>query len=370
MDKSRFKINPVLWGVPLVLSGIGILLIVSTTGPSSFSINGTPYQVGLKQLLWLCMAIIASVFMYNVPLKIWYRISPYMLICSWIMTWLPKVPGIGMAIGGARRWVHIPGVSVSLQPSELLCLSLALHLAKILSRRTQKADGVQFLEVVGLFLACALPVMMQPDMGTTMVMFVISMGMYVERKGWKFPLCGLLIGAVGFYGMILLQPYRMRRLAAWLDPWSDPFNNGYQTIQGLIAFANGGFWGSGLGHGFQKLNYLPAAYTDFIYAAISEEMGLIGALVLLMAVAYWLSQVNKVYFRCEEGYMASLTWGLALTVLFPLVINVGGVTKLIPLTGMPFPFLSYGGTSLLMMWSRIGVIMRLEKESEPDYDED
>ena len=98
-------------------------------------------------------------------------------------------------------------------------------------------------------------------------------------------------------------------------------------------------------------------------------MGLIGALVLLMAVAYWLSQVNKVYFRCEEGYMASLTWGLALTVLFPLVINVGVVTKLIPLTGMPFPFLSYGGTSLLMMWSRIGVIMRLEKESEPDYED-
>lgn len=369
MTKSKFRVNPALWGVPLILSGMGILLIVSTTGPSSFSVHGTPYQMGLKQLQWLILGFVAMGVMYSIPLRAWYRLSAPLLITSWFLTWLPKLPVIGMSVGGARRWIHIPGVPVSIQPSELLCLALALHLAKILSRKTDKTKLAQFGSVVILFLLCALPVMAQPDLGTTMVLFIISMGMYVERKGWILPSIGAVIGALGIFGLILIEPYRMRRITAFLNPWSDPLNKGYQAIQGLIAFANGGIWGSGLGHGFQKLNYLPAAYTDFIYAAVGEEMGLMGTAFLLIIFAFWLAQVVKVYFRCEEGYMASLTWGLALTVLFPLVINVAGVTKLLPLTGMPFPFLSYGGTSLMMMWSRVGIIMRLEKESEPDYED-
>ncbi len=369
MSDHRFRINPVLWGVPLILSGVGILLIVSTTGPASFTVSGTPYQIGLKQFSWLLIGIFAAAVMYSIPLRVWYRLSGKLLVTAWLLSWLPRVPVIGMAVGGARRWIHIPGIPVSIQPSELLCLALALHLAKILSRRTDKSDLSLFCSVFLLFLLCALPVIMQPDLGTTMVLFVISMGMYVERRGWLYPIFGAIFAGIGIWILIMIEPYRMRRIVAYQNPWADPFNKGYQAIQGLIAFANGGLWGSGLGHGFQKLNYLPAAYTDFIFAAIGEEMGLIGALFLLMAFAYWISQVAKIYFRCDEGYMAALTWGLTLTVLFPLVINVGGVTKLIPLTGMPFPFLSYGGTSLLMMWSRVGVIMRLEKESEPEYED-
>jgi len=358
-----------LWTIPLVLSGIGMLLIVSTTGPTSFGMHGTPYQMGLKQLGWLVLGICAMRLMYMIPLRVWYKTSGYLIVISWILTWCPKLPVIGMAVGGARRWIHIPGIPISLQPSELLCLSLALHVAKLLSRRNDKPKWAQFFSIVLLFLICAVPVMLQPDLGTTMVMFVIVMGMFVERKGWTFPCVGAVVGVTAVIGLIAIEPYRMRRITAFLNPWSDPLNKGYQAIQGLIAFSNGGLWGSGLGHGFQKLNYLPAAYTDFIFAAVGEEMGLMGTLFILGIFALWLVQVAKIYMDCEEGYMASLSWGLALTILFPLVINVGGVTKLIPLTGMPFPFLSYGGTSLMMMWSRIGILMRIEKECDEDYED-
>lgn len=366
---NKFHVNPMIWAVPLVLSGIGILLIVSTTGPTSFNIHGTPYQMGLKQLGWLSIGVLAMYVMYKVPLRFWYKTSGYLLVTSWILTWLPKLPVIGVAVGGARRWIHLPGIPISLQPSELLCLSLALHIAKLLSRKNNRSKFVQFLSIAILFIICAVPVMLQPDLGTTMVMFVIVMGMFVERKGWLYPCIGAVLGSIGIVGLIAMEPYRIRRVTAFLDPWSDPLNKGYQAIQGLIAFANGGFWGSGLGHGFQKLNYLPAAYTDFIFAAVAEEMGFIGALFVLGLFALWLTQTAKIYMNCEEGYMASLTWGLALTILFPLVINVGGVTKLIPLTGMPFPFLSYGGTSLLMMWARIGILMRIERECDEDYED-
>ena len=230
--------------------------------------------------------------------------------------------------------------------------------------RWNKDPGKAFLSTIILVVLAAVPLSLQPDLGTIILIFLVSMGMYVERIGWKWPvIAGGLLGGCIFPMLIFFEPYRMRRVSAFLDPWSDPLDKGFQAIQGLIAFSNGGFWGAGLGHGFQKLNYLPAAYTDFIYAAIGEELGLMGTLGVIGLFAFWVSQTKMIYYRVPDGFKTSLTWGVTLTVVIPLVINVAGVTKLIPLTGMPLPFISYGGTSLLTMWSRIGIMLRLEKES-------
>ncbi|MDL2298928.1 putative lipid II flippase FtsW [Synergistaceae bacterium OttesenSCG-928-D05] len=356
-----FKINPFLWVIPLVLSGIGILMITSTTSPTSFEYTGTPFLVGIRQLKWLGIALVTMLAMSAIPLKFWYKMSGVIFLLTWAMSFLPLVPGIGAQIGGANRWIQLPGISI--QPGELLCLAVALHLAKLLSRGDKRAPKAFFITLVIFFIAM-IPLMLQPDFGTTILIFFVSMGMFVERYGWKWPLLvgGTLCG-IGLPTFIFLEPYRMRRVTAFLDPWSDPLGKGFQAIQGLIAFANGGLWGSGLGHGFQKLNYLPAAYTDFIYAAIGEELGFVGTGGVLLLFAFWVLQTRQLYYRTSNAFMASLTWGVTLTVLFPLVINVAGVTKMIPLTGMPLPFISYGGTSLLMMWARIGMLVRLEKES-------
>lgn len=359
----KLRINPFIWIIPLILSGIGILMITSTTSPNSFIYTGTPFQMGIKQLQWLFIAIIAMFVVYSVPLRIWYRLSAPILIMAWIMSWGPLIPGVGVAIGGARRWIHIPGVAVSIQPGEILCLAIALHLAKLLSRE-QKDPAKTFITTITLVGLAALPLLLQPDLGTTILIFTVAMGMYVERIGWRWPLIagGSIVG-VALPMLILFEPYRMRRMAAFMDPWTDPLDTGFQAIQGLIAFSNGGFWGTGLGHGFQKLNYLPAAYTDFIYAAIGEELGLVGTLGVLALFAFWVAQTRMIYYRVPDGFKSSLTWGVTLTIIIPLAINVAGVAKLMPLTGMPLPFVSYGGTSLLTMWSRIGIMLRLEKES-------
>ena len=361
--KKNYRINPFIWVIPLILSGIGILMITSTTSPNSFTLTGTPFQMGIKQAEWLLIALSGMFVVFAIPLRFWYKVSTSLLILSWLMCWLPLIPGIGTHVGGASRWINIPGSSFWIQPGELLCLAITLHLAKLLSR-WDKDPGRAFLSTIILVVLAAVPLSLQPDLGTIILIFFVSMGMYVERIGWKWPiLAGGLLGGCIFPLLIVLEPYRMDRVAAFLNPWSDPLDKGFQAIQGLIAFSNGGFWGTGLGHGFQKLNYLPAAYTDFIYAAIGEELGLIGTLGVIGLFAFWVSQTKMIYYRVPEGFKTSLTWGVTLTIILPLVINVAGVTKLIPLTGMPLPFLSYGGTSLLTMWSRVGIILRLEKES-------
>ncbi len=362
-NKKKFRINPFIWVIPLILSGIGILMITSTTSPNSFTLTGTPFQMGIKQAQWLLIALTGMFVVFAIPLRFWFKLSAPILILTWVMCWLPLIPGVGMNVGGASRWINVPGSSVSIQPGELLCLAVALHIAKLLSR-WDKDPGKAFLSTVILVVLAALPLSLQPDLGTIILIFLVSMGMYVERIGWKWPvIAGGLLGGCIFPMLIFFEPYRMRRVSAFLDPWSDPLDKGFQAIQGLIAFSNGGFWGAGLGHGFQKLNYLPAAYTDFIYAAIGEELGLMGTLGVIGLFAFWVSQTKMIYYRVPDGFKTSLTWGVALTVVIPLVINVAGVTKLIPLTGMPLPFISYGGTSLLTMWSRIGIMLRLEKES-------
>ncbi|KEJ91887.1 FtsW/RodA/SpoVE family cell cycle protein [Synergistes jonesii] len=364
-SKERgYKANPFIWVIPLILSGIGILMITSTTSPTSFIYTGTPFQMGIKQLRWLGIALCGMFFVYSVPIRIWYKYSSLLLILMWFVSWLPLFPGVGEAIGGARRWIRLPGLAVSLQPGELLCLAVALHVAKLLSRKAERDPLKSFTMTMILTLLAVLPLIAQPDLGTTILIFTVAMGMYVEKVGWRYPLfAGGSIAAAALPMLIVFEPYRMRRLLAWLDPWRDPLNKGFQAIQGLIAFANGGLWGSGLGHGFQKLNYLPAAYTDFIYAAVGEELGFAGTLCILALFAFWLMQTRDSYFRSEDSFKATLIWGISLTILLPLVINVAGVTKMIPLTGMPLPFVSYGGTSLVTMWARVGLLLRLEKDS-------
>lgn len=363
LNGSPFKINPFLWVIPLVLSGIGILMITSTTSPASFQFSGTPFLVGMRQLKWLGVAMIGMLIISALPLKFWYRFSVPVFFITWVASWLPLLPGVGSNIGGASRWIQFPGFSI--QPGELLCLATALLMAKFVSRGQKTASSAFFATIIIVCFAC-LPLAFQPDFGTMVLVFLVSMGMFVEKYGWSWPvLVGGPIAAAMIPAMILGESYRMRRIAAFLNPWEDPLGKGYQAIQGLIAFANGGFWGTGMGHGFQKLNYLPAAYTDFIYAAIGEELGLMGTLGVLTLFAFWIAQTQNLYFNSRDHFSAAMTWGVTLTVLLPLLINVAGVTKMIPLTGMPLPFISYGGTSLITMWARVGLLVRIEKENGP-----
>ncbi|WP_352426103.1 FtsW/RodA/SpoVE family cell cycle protein [Aminomonas paucivorans] len=363
---SGIRPDPLIWLIPLFLTGLGVLVITSTTSPLAFANEGTPFSVGLRQFRWLLVGILGLLSAWLVPTRFWLRTSGLWWFCALLLTFATLIPGVGASVGGARRWIRLGGLSI--QAGELLFLALTVHLTKILYRDQQ--DTVRaFVKTLILLSLSSIPLLLQPDLGTTILVFSVCMGLFVEKYGWKLPLLTSFGGLAALIPLILLEPYRLRRISAFLDPWKDPLDTGFQAIQGLIAFNNGGGFGTGLGHGFQKLQYLPAAYTDFLYAALGEELGLLGTLGVLALYGCWTLRLYRLYMRTEDPLRASLFWGLTLTVILPLFINLGGVTKMMPLTGMPLPFLSYGGSSLVTMWFRIGLLLRLCREEPMEVEE-
>jgi cell division protein FtsW len=250
-----------------------------------------------------------------------------------------------------------------LQPLELLSLFLPIHLSKCLSG----SDGVPFEVFLRITVFIALvsiaPLLLQPNFGGSIIILALCMAIHVENRGWKYPLISVPVFATMAVPMVLFFGYRMRRITAFLDPWADPLNSGFQVIQGLIAFANGGITGVGIGKGMQKLSYLPAAHTDYIFPAIGEEFGIIGTLGILAVFVFWFLVIWGLYRRQQDPFLSALTWGIAVSIALPLFVNLGGVMNLIPLTGIPLPFISYGGSALLVTWVKVGVLIRIAKES-------
>jgi cell division protein FtsW len=288
------------------------------------------------------------------------RMSGLLWVAAVAMTVGTLIPGLGVKVGGARRWLNL-GV-VQFQPLEILTLAIPLFLADRLPKSTRDVFQCFCRPSISLAMFSALPLFGQPNMGGIILVFAICMSMHVVARGWKYPLAGALFLFLVFVAMIYMEPYRIRRLLAFLDPWDDPLDTGFQIIQGLVAFSNGGILGVGVGKGLQKLNYLPAAHTDYIFPAIGEEFGLLGTLLVVSLYAYWAFKCYLLYRRSDDLYISLLVWGMTVSILFPMFVNLGGVMKLMPLTGIPLPFLSSGGTALVFAWVKVGILMRIEKE--------
>lgn len=356
--------DPLLWLIPLLLSGIGVIMISSSSSPISMARFGSPQALGIKQAVWLLLGLLVMLFTYSVPIEAWRRKSGFLWVIAVIFCFLPLFPVIGVSAGGARRWVNLGIVTV--QAADILFFAFTLHASrKLFENRGKETPAGSFFKVFILGAISVIPLLLQPDMGSTILVFVLAMGIYIPLFGWGFPLvCGGGLAALGF-PFIFTHGYRLRRLKAFLDPWEEPLGSGFQAIQGLVAFSNGGIWGMGLGQGLQKLKYLPASHTDFILAAVGEELGLAGSLAVIALFGLWYFRLLGHYRRLEGSFEACLIWGLCLNVFIQMAINIGGVTKLIPLTGMPLPFLSYGGSSLVMMWARVGLLLRLSRCRQP-----
>lgn len=353
--------DPVIWIVPLILSALGIVVILSLTtvrlGDGSVS-----FVLGQRQAQWLAVALICMLISSALPLDFWWNRSGLFLASSWILTWLTLIPGIGTGGGGASRWIKLG--PISFQPLELLVFFLMIHLCKIYTRKQLKSFRSFSLTLLLIFIA-AIPVLLQPDLGGTLLLFFLAMGIYVQAYGFLLPLTSAILLSPVFV-FLSQKGYRQRRIVAWLDPWSDPSDVGYQTIQGLIAFANGGFWGTGLGKAVQRSRFLPAAHTDFVFAAIAETLGVIGSVTILSLFLLWFFRIYCHFRQAEDSSIALLLWAGALSIAIPLIVNIGGISNAIPMTGMPLPFLSYGGSSLVISWLKIGLILRALREL---YDE-
>ncbi len=322
--------------------------------------TGSAFSRGIRQLQGLGLGLISMVIFSMIPTDFLKRAGGLLWILAVIAAVLTLFPGIGVKVGGARRWIDLG--PVRFQPLEILTLTVVIELAKSLAG-SEKTGMSAFFRITAVILCVSVfPLVLQPNMGGTILIFSLCMAIHIELKGWGMP---LLLGTTLFplfLWFIVQGGYRLRRYIAFIDPWKDPLSSGFQVIQGLVAFANGGISGVGIGNGLQKMNFLPAAHTDYILATLGEEFGLIGTLTVLLLFMLWTSRVYLLYVKATDPFQAALTWGIAISVLFPFFINVGGVLKMIPLTGIPLPFMSFGSSALIVMWMKIGILLRLHKE--------
>jgi len=339
-------------------------MILSITGRTQLSGNEYTFTFVYRQIIWLALGFTLMSFVSKIPLDFLKRFSGVIWIFAVIIT-LSTITGyFGVEGGGARRWIRFG--PIGFQPVEFLTIAVVIHLANLLTRNELEGKLRVFFKTVFVTLISISPLLLQPDMGGVILVIIIAMAIFVEARGWFLPvLTGVVTLPLSIY-MIFSEGYRIRRYFAFADPWNSPLDGGYQVIQGLIAFANGGLIGRGVGRGFQKLRYLPAAHTDFIFASIGEEFGLIGTLFILFLFFMLTISIFKIYLGLLTPFHRIFIWGIVISLLLPFFINVAGVTKLLPLTGMPLPFLSYGGSSMLFSWVKIGLITGIVRDRKKE----
>ncbi|MBQ7543698.1 MAG: cell division protein FtsW [Synergistaceae bacterium] len=350
--------------IPLILSGCGLVMISSLSLRNSFA-GGNPYMGPLKQFQFISLGFTVMVMMLRLPTSTLRKHSFKIFVVAIILLILTIIPGIGIEVNGARRWIALPGFRF--QPVELMLFAVPVLMAKRLTDDdvvNERKDFHAFITpTLMISLINAGLLLMQPNLGSTIIIAAICFVMHIERRGWKYPAMGIMMGAVAVVFLILIAPYRMRRFTAFWDPWSDPSNAGFQIIQGLVAFANGSVTGVGIGKGLQENRYLPESDTDYIFPAIGEEFGLVGTMFLVSLYAVWTWRAYYIYRDAKTPFTKCLALGLAASVVFPMFVNVAGVTKLMPLTGIPMPFISSGGSAMLFMWAKVGVLLRIKAES-------
>ena len=273
---------------------------------------------------------------------------------------LTFIPGIGVRVGGAQRWIQLP-LGSRFEPSELLKLSYALLIAGMVVRRETVFRHVKMGWQMIMFFVPLFLLLKQPDFGSTVIILLISISMvYVMGAALKWLAVGFVSAIPILYFLVWQVPYRRARLQTFLDPWSDPEQKGFQVIQSMLSIHSGGLTGQGLGQGQGKLFFLPEAHTDFTMAVLGEEMGFIGIVVLILVYGFLIFRGFQISIQTEDKFKKYLALGLILSFAFAVFINIGVVTGLLPTKGLTMPFLSYGGSSLLAQSILFGLLVNIE----------
>ncbi|MBU2025836.1 putative lipid II flippase FtsW [Patescibacteria group bacterium] len=341
----------------------GLIMIFSAGVALSLNNYGKPYYYFFHQLLY---GILPGLFLWVVFQNINYRKLERWSFLAFIITIvlliLVLIPGIGSAYKGASRWIQMG--PINFQPTEFAKLTIILYLAAWLSRKQEKLKQFSegFLPFVAVLALMGILVIQQPDVGTLGIITIIAIVIFFLAQGKLSHLFLLgLGGLVFFYTMIKIAPYRMARLTVFLDPATDPQGIGYQINQALIAIGSGGIWGIGLGHGRQKFLYLPEPVGDSIYAIICEELGLIGGVILLLLflVVGWRGFI--IAKNAPDLFGRLVAGGITAWIVFQAFINIAAITALIPLTGIPLPFVSYGSSALIVSLIATGILLNISK---------
>jgi cell division protein FtsW len=360
------RLVPDLWlfGVAVVLLSAGVVMVYSASTIVAADRFHDPYFFLKKQLFW---ALIGAGAMW-VALRVDYRwleraVVPALIVAGVLLV-LVLVPPIGQAINGTRRWIRLG--PVSFQPAELAKLALVVYLAAFLARKRGDMDRFRTGTLPPLLVAGAMAalVLVQPDLGNCLTLIALTFGLlYLAGSPIKH-LAWVAAPAVPLIALaVWMAPYRMRRITAFIDPWADPRGSGFQIIQSWLALGNGGLFGQGIGGSRQKLFYLPESHTDFIFAILGEELGFVGglAIVALFAVLIW--RGLRVGLRAPDAFGAYLALGITVLLATQTLVNLGVVTGLLPTKGLPLPFISFGGSALLMTMLATGVLLNISQHA-------
>jgi cell division protein FtsW len=345
-----------------VLDIIGLVMVLSASSVHDIRVFHSAWYSFIRQSVYVVGGCIAMAIGARINYRLWRRWSAPLLAICVCLCLAVLVPGIGVRVAGSSRWLGAG--PVQFQPSEVLKFALVVFCADVLSRRAHAmGDGhYAYTPVVLAFLGTGFLIMLQPDMGTTLVLGCIVLAVMFAGGVPMVTMTGMvLLGAFGAFVLGLVEPYRRARMLAFLHPLADKSNTGYQSVQGLVALGSGGFFGVGLGASRAKWGFLPNAHTDFIFAIIGNELGLVGALLVVGLFVGFAVLGIRAAVRAPDRFGALLGTGITAWIVGQAILNIGAVIGLFPVTGVPLPFVSYGGTSLIIAMGAVGVLLNIAR---------
>lgn len=356
---------PLLAGC-LALLGLGLVMVTSASSEVASALSGNPLYHSIRHLIYLAIGGAACIITLQVPMAFWQRHGARLMLLAFVLLIMVLLPGIGREVNGAKRWIGF-GL-FNLQPSELAKLFTVMFIAGYLVRRQDEVRSklTGFIKPMLVLGPMAVLLLAEPDFGATVVLVgsCIAMLFLGGINLVRFiPLVAAVLGA----GVLVMtsQSYRMQRLTNFIDPWADQYGAGYQLSQALIAFGRGEWFGVGLGNSIQKQFYLPEAHTDFVFAVLAEELGMVGALATVALFVF--VSVRALYIglwaeKARQYFSAYVAYGLAFQWIGQVLINIGVNVGLLPTKGLTLPFLSYGGSSLVICCVCMGLLLRIEWE--------
>ena len=343
------------------LTMVGLVMVLSASSVSAFAEYGSSFLFFKRQLLYSVVGSVALLGAARLRYQVWQRAWVPLLGLTFILLILVLHPSAGTVAGGAARWIQVG--PVSLQPSELAKFAVVAACASILARnvKTLESDPVRWIvPLVFIVGGVSLLILLQPDLGTMMVIALTAFVLlFVVGVRLRLLLSTAIVsGALGL-ALIMGEGYRRTRFLSFLHPWSDPHHTGYQIVQSLIALGSGHLFGVGLGASRQKWMYVPNAHTDFIFAILGEELGLIGELVILALFGGLVYAGIRIALRAPDAFGRLLAGGITAWLGLQALVNLGAVTGLLPITGVPLPFVSFGGSSLIVSLAAVGVLLSI-----------
>lgn len=363
---GRFHFDPMLITVSLSLLLIGYVMVASASLHLGVKMSGNSFYYPIRQTLHIGLGVFLGACVALTPIRTWEKMGQGLFIAGLLMLVIVLIPGLGIKVNGSIRWLSIGGLRI--QVSEIVKFFAVIYMAGYVTRHQQtiRESAFGLIKPLILFSVASILLLMEPDFGSAVVILIIAMGI-MFLAGARLSQFIMLLSLVAILAALLIyfEPYRMKRVTSFINPWLDAKDTGYQLVHALISFGRGEWVGVGLGSGIQKLFYLPEAHTDFLFSVIGEELGLLGVftVIILFSILIWRTfEIGVAAEQAGERFSAFIAYGLGIWFGFQAFVNMGVNMGILPTKGLTLPLMSYGGGSMMIMCCAIALLFRVQSE--------